>query len=54
MNMSALYLDQHTWLDFYNASSLKQQSMYRHVALLGHIIMILSQPADRGPITRPI
>jgi len=45
--MSALYLDQHTWLDFYSASSLKQQSqqsMGRHVASLRHIILILSQP----------
>jgi hypothetical protein len=36
-------LDQHAELDFYSASSLKQQSAGRHVALLGHIIMILSQ-----------
>jgi hypothetical protein len=32
-------------LDFYNASSLKQQSAGRHVAPLGHIILIPSQPA---------
>jgi hypothetical protein len=32
------------YLDFYNASSLKQQSMDRHVAPLGHIILIPSQP----------
>jgi hypothetical protein len=37
-------LDQHTKLDFYSASSLKQQSAGRHVAPLRHIILILSQP----------
>ena len=37
-------LDEHTELDFYSASSLKQQSTERHVALLGHIILIPSQP----------
>ena len=37
-------LDQHADLDFYSASSLKQQSADRHVAPLGHIILILSQP----------
>jgi predicted alpha/beta hydrolase len=37
-------LDQHTELDFYSASSLKQQSAGRHVAPLGHIILIPSQP----------
>ena len=37
-------LDQHTELDFYSASSLKQQSSDRHVAPLGHIILIPSQP----------
>ena len=37
-------LDQHAELDFYSASSLKQQSAGRHVAPLGHIIMIPSQP----------
>jgi hypothetical protein len=31
-------------LDFYSASSLKQQSADRHVAPLGHIIVIQSQP----------
>jgi hypothetical protein len=31
-------LDQHA--DFYSASSLKQQSTDRHVALLGQIILI--------------
>jgi hypothetical protein len=33
-------LDQHAELDFYSASSLKQQSVDRHVAPLGHIILI--------------
>ena len=37
-------LDQHAKLDFYRASSLKQQSVGRHVALLGHIILIPNQP----------
>jgi hypothetical protein len=37
-------LDQHVELDFYIASSLKQQSADRHVAPLGHIILIPSQP----------
>ena len=37
-------LDQHAWLDFYSASSLKQQTADRQVATLGHIILILSQP----------
>ena len=36
--------DQHAELDFYSASSLKQQSAGRHVAPLGNIILILSQP----------
>jgi hypothetical protein len=36
-------LDQDAELDFYSASSLKQQSVDRHVAPLGHIIMIPSQ-----------
>jgi hypothetical protein len=31
-------------LYFYSASSLKQQSAVRHVALLGHIILIPSKP----------
>jgi hypothetical protein len=34
-------LDQHAELDFDSASSLKQQSAGRHVAPLGHIILIL-------------
>ena len=37
-------LDQHAELDFYSASSLKQQSADKHVAPLGHIILIPSQP----------
>jgi len=36
-------LDQHAEFDFYSASSLKQQSKGRHVAPLGHIILIPSQ-----------
>ena len=36
-------LDRHAELDFYSASSLKQQSAARHVAPLRHIIMIPSQ-----------
>ena len=35
-------LHQHAELDFYSASSMKQQSAGRHVAPLGHIIQ--SQP----------
>jgi hypothetical protein len=37
-------LDQHADLDFYSARSLKQESADRHVAPLGHIILITSQP----------
>jgi hypothetical protein len=37
-------LDQHAELDFDSASSLKQQSSGRHVAPLGRIILIPSQP----------
>jgi hypothetical protein len=37
-------LDQHAELDLYSASSLKQQSADRHVALLGRIILIPSTP----------
>ena len=36
-------LDQHAGLDFCSASSLKQQSAGRHVAPLGHTILIASQ-----------
>ena len=35
---------QHALLDFNSASSLKQQSVDRHVAPLGNIIPILSKP----------
>ena len=37
-------LDQHAELNFNSASSLKQQSAVKHVAPLGHIILIPSQP----------
>ena len=37
-------LDQYVWLDFYSASSLKQQSEDRHVTPCRHIILIPSQP----------
>jgi hypothetical protein len=40
-------LDRHAYLDFYSASSLKQQSADRHVAPLGHIILI---PRQQIPI----
>ena len=36
-------LDQHTYFDLYSDSSLKQQSVGRHFAPLGHIILIPSQ-----------
>jgi hypothetical protein len=39
-----IVLDQHAELDFYSALALKQQSSDRHVATLGHIILIPSQP----------
>jgi hypothetical protein len=38
-------LDQHVELDFFSASSLKQQSAERPVAPLGHIILIPNQSA---------
>ena len=38
-------LHQHAELDFFSASSLKQQSTGRHVTPLGHIFLIPSQPA---------
>ena len=44
MRSSLYYLDQYAYLDLYSASSLKQQSAVRHVAPLGHIILIPSQP----------
>jgi len=37
-------LGQHAKYNFNNASSLKQQSVERHVALLGHINLNPSQP----------
>ena len=37
-------LDEHTELNLYSANSLKQHSMGRHVAQLGHIILVLNQP----------
>jgi hypothetical protein len=37
-------LDQHAELDFYSASSLKQQSAGRHVAPRGNIILIAFSP----------
>jgi hypothetical protein len=47
MMMFTLYYtntgDMLSWI-FYSASSLKQQSAGRHVALLRHIILIESQP----------
>ena len=39
-----LIITKNVELDFYSASSLKQQSADRHVAPLGHIILITSQP----------
>ena len=37
-------LEKHAELDIYSASSMKQQSAGRHVAPLGHIILIPNQP----------
>jgi len=37
-------LDQHIWLAFYTASSVKLQSACRPFAPLRHIILIQSQP----------
>ena len=37
-------LDQHAEFDLYSASSQKQQSADSYVALLGHILLIPSQP----------
>jgi len=37
-------LGKHAKLDFYISSSLKQQSADKHVAPIGHIILIPSQP----------
>ena len=43
MMSSLLYNNMLSWI-FYRVSSLKQKSSGRHVAQLGHIILILSQP----------
>ena len=37
-------LDQHAYLDFYSASSRRQQFTDRHVTPVRHIILIPSQP----------
>ena len=44
MRSASNVLDQHAEFDFYSASSLKQQSAGRHLAPLGHFILIPSQP----------
>jgi hypothetical protein len=44
MMMRSALIYTNTELDFYSASSQKQQSTGRHVAPLGHIIQIPSQP----------
>ena len=41
-------LSQHAEFDLYSASSLKQQSAGRHIAPLGHIILILNQSVLGG------
>ena len=41
-NKVCFVLEQHTWLDFYSANWLKQQSLSTHVAPLWHIIHIPS------------
>jgi hypothetical protein len=43
-NDASIVLDQHALLDLYSASLLKQQSVDRHVAPLGHISLIPNQP----------
>ena len=43
MMMVRFVLEEHAELDFHSDSSLKQQSTYRHVAALVHIILIPSQ-----------
>jgi len=43
-------LDHYTELDIYSASSLKQQSADRHVAPLGHIILILVAEQQQTPM----
>ena len=45
MMRSALYwTNTLSWIFFYSVSSLKQQSTYRHVSPLAHIILIPRQP----------
>jgi hypothetical protein len=44
MMTTVLLQNQQIELDFYIASSLKQQSADRHIASLGHFILIPSQP----------
>jgi hypothetical protein len=39
-----ILLDEHTELNLCSAKSLKQHSSGRHVAQLGHFILVLSQP----------
>jgi len=46
-------LDQHAKLDFYSASSMKQQSAGRHVAPLGHIIIPSPTKLRRDIVTLP-
>jgi hypothetical protein len=43
-NDGRFVLDQHAELDFYTASSLKEQSTSRHVAPIGQIFQIPTQP----------
>jgi hypothetical protein len=44
MMMMSACDNQHVELNFYNASSLKQQAAFRNVATLGHIMLIPNQP----------
>ena len=41
---ASFVLDQHAYLDFYTASTVKQQSAGRHFTPLRHIILIERQP----------
>jgi hypothetical protein len=43
INQVLFALDEHTQLDLYRASSLKQQFTGKHVVPFGHIILIPSQ-----------
>ena len=47
-------LDQHAELDFYSASSLKQQSAGRHVAPLGHINAVYLAEKQQIPILKSL